>query len=62
MAKHLTPEEKAAKAEAKAAGEDKVDVWENDHFVRTFSLEVHGEKFLELANEFVGKKAGRSLK
>lgn len=55
--KELTPEEVAAKA-----GEDKVDVWENDHFVRTFSLEVHGEKFLELANEFVGKKAGRSLK
>lgn len=68
-----TAEEKAAEKEAKAAekeaakaaklgGGEKVDVFDNGNFVRSYSAEVHGEKFLDLANEFVGKKAGRSLK
>ena len=58
--------EKAAKAAEKAAaklgGGEKVDVFENGNFVRSYSEEVHGEKFLDLANEFVAKKGGRSLK
>lgn len=31
------------------------------NYIRTYSLEVHGKKYIELANEFAGKVGGRKV-
>lgn len=54
------------KDEAEAEEEDvedekEVDVISGDNYIRTYSLERHGKKFLALARQFAGQKPDRKI-
>jgi len=57
----LTPKEKAAKAAAKAGAEE-VGVYQNGQFVRSYSAEIHGENFTQLAEEFAAQHPKREVR
>lgn len=63
MAKAKTAEEKAAAKAAKLAAASTAEVVtvkdRNGEVIRSYSLEVHGETFRDLADEFAGKEEGR---
>lgn len=52
--------EKGASAK-KVGASDSLDIVKGDEYIRTFSEEVHGEDFKEIANQFVAKDARRSV-
>ncbi len=58
----VTPNETPVQ-EAPKNTKEAVDVVKNDvEYIRTYSPEVHGENFLDLANEFIGKPSHPNCK
>lgn len=55
------PEEKALGGKAPAKNATEVNVIDSNGVIRTYSVEEHGKKFLEHAEEFASKVEGRKV-
>ena len=61
---NTSPEEQPETTDPKAevSGAKELAVYENGQFVRSYSIEIHGKKFVKNAEEFAAQKPTREIR